>query len=148
MRKPDTRRCLVTTGVGAAVALAWVMLPKIDQSRCGDLGLGCPSLDLVVVPAGLLLAAMVTWGVLAAAGINRAWLVALLLPFPVFTLVKLVLDQTTELTSRAVAPLFVVAVTIGYLIAAVLSDDGLPRVRRVAAAVPVVVLFGCVMFWP
>ncbi len=138
----DKRLYLATAGTGLVLAFGWTRMPKIEQSRCGDLGLGCAGLDLIVVPGALFLAALLTWGILAAAGVGRPWLVALLMPFPVFTLVLTVLDETTELASTPVKLLFLVAVVFGYVFAALLSDGRVAVKRRVAAAVLVAVVLG------
>ncbi|MDT7800493.1 MAG: hypothetical protein QOI78_3926 [Actinomycetota bacterium] len=128
------RRCPAAAGAGVVAALTVTSAPTTGWCTGGS----CVLLGFVLVPLVLLAAVLLAWAVMGLAQVRPAWQVALAGPLIVLSL------TTTLLGSMWTWPLavYVVVVAACYVLAALVTSAALPRVWRVALALPVVVLFG------
>jgi hypothetical protein len=132
-RRELVRRCVVAAASGLLATVAMRALPDLDLC----IGAACFIVGLLVVPLVLVGGALVAYLLLALARVRPAWPVALVGPLAVLAVF------TTVLEPGAASFFTASAVVAGcYAFAALVTADGLPRVWRVALAVPVVVLFG------
>jgi len=145
-------RVVISAAVGAALAGIWVGLAALMVSTvvCGD-GLGCLLWTGLLLPSALVLLVALACPILMAFRVRWAWLVALIAPVAALAFAQGFTHQTIELGGNAELAGFgwlVLTTAAGYAVAALVSAPGLTLVWRTVVVVPVVVLFGWVLFWP
>jgi hypothetical protein len=129
------RRCVIAAGAGGVLALVWFGLFWLFVSETVCSSWNCLVLGVLVLPASLVVLAVLAWPLLMLFRLPRAWLAALIAPVPVLAFARIAV-LTIPLGHSYTFPLAgIVAAPLGYALAALLSQPGLTPAWRIGLAV-------------